>query len=290
MRRRGRVDPGRKSGSARGVRLKAHPAFHSSPRRTMEHPLKTGEESPGSGTGGLRMLFELQTLDSAIDRTRTDLARIPGEMAIADQEMSSASDEYTGAEKRLSEIREAQAACERERSEAKARMADYKTRQGSLRTNEEYRAMTAQIEFLKQAIDAIDIRVIELMYAEDDEKAGLEAAKRKLDRSVERVQRKKQLLEQRAEELERALRDLESRRAALVPDVNIRLLRKYEQLRASGKLNAVVHLTRGACGGCLTHVPPQHAVEIETGATYNCPICGRYVVAGGEPQNRTEVV
>ncbi|NLP05025.1 hypothetical protein GX411_03620 [Candidatus Fermentibacteria bacterium] len=256
----------------------------------MEHPLKTGEESPGGNAGGLRLLFALQMLDSEMDRTRSDLERIPGEMAIADKELVSAREEYAGAEKKLAEIREGQVACEKERSEATARMADYRTRQSSLKTNEEYRAMTAQIEFVRQAIDAIDVRVIELMYAEDEEKAGLEAAKRKLDRSMERVQRKKQLLEQRAEDLERALRDIESRRAALVPDINIRLLRKYEQLRASGKPNAVVQLTRCACGGCLTHVPPQHAVEIEAGTMYNCPICGRFVVSGGEPQNGTQVV
>lgn len=256
----------------------------------MEHPLKTGEDGTEGSAGGLRLLFELQMLDSEMDRTRSDLERIPGEMAIADQELASAEEEYAGAEKKLAEIRNGQAACERERAEATARIAEYRTRQSSLKTNEEYRAMTAQIDFVRQSIDAIDIRLIELMYAEDEEKARLEAAKRKLDRSVERVQRKKQLLEQRAGDLERTLREIESRRAALVPDLNIRLLRKYEQLRASGKPNAVVQLTRGACGGCLTHVPPQHAVEIEAGTMYNCPICGRFVVSGGEPQDRTRVV
>lgn len=228
----------------------------------------------------LSLLFELQELDSALDREKAELEAIPGERRIVDEEVTRAREEFSAVEASLSGIVESQAQCEREKAEARARLAEYRTKLLSLKTNTEYRAMLEQMAWVEKRLDELDSRTVELLYAEDDSRKAVEEAGRKLGRYEERAARKRQMLDGREQELVRGIEELGARREELAPRVNIRLLRKYEQLRASGKSAAVVLLSRGACGGCHTNIPPQNAVEIGRGETYNCPICGRYVVAG----------
>jgi len=231
---------------------------------------------------GLDLLIRLQLLDREIERNRADLDRIPQEMKIAEAENSEARGEYEAVEAGLAGVAAAQKACEKQKEEGRVRLADYRNKLLSIRTNTEYRTMLDQIKFVEQSMDDLDSRTLELMYAEDEVRGKLDAARRKWEHSRDRAERKKVLLGERSVELKASLSELESRRADLAPSLNIRLLRKYEQLRSAGKRVAVVGLVRNACGGCMTNVPPQNAVEIEQGTTYNCPICGRFVVCSGD--------
>lgn len=233
---------------------------------------------------GLEPLVRLQQVDAEIERVREDLDRIPQELRIADEELAEAQGEFEAFERELGEAVSGQKACEKKKAESKLLLADYRNKLLSIRTNAEYKAMLDQIRFVEQTIDDQDSRTLELMYAEDESRGRLENARMKFDRGRQRVERKRQLLGERSVDLQARLDELVAKRSEIAPAVNIRLSRKYEQLRTAGKRVAVVPLSRGACGGCMTHVPPQNAVEIEQGATYNCPICGRFVVCSFEMQ------
>jgi predicted nucleic acid-binding Zn-ribbon protein len=227
---------------------------------------------------GLELLVKLQQLDAEIESVRDELERIPQELRIADEELAQARTDLDSFEEELAGIVAGQKDCERKKVESKALLTDYRNKLLSIRTNDEYRAMLGQIGFVEKQIDDLDSRTIELMYAEDEARGRLDGARTKFERSSQRTDRKKQLLTEKSAGLQASLDDLHARRAEIAPTVNIRLSRKYEQLRTAGKRVAVVQLQKGACGGCMTNVPPQNAVEIEQGATYSCPICGRFVV------------
>lgn len=230
----------------------------------------------------LDLLVRLQQVDAEIERASEDLGRIPQEVRIAEEELASSRGEYEAVEHELEQLLQGQKDCERKKADSRALLADYRGKLLQIRNNTEYRAMLDQIGFVEQAMDETDSRILELMYSEDEARAKLETARMKYDRSVQRTERKKQLLQERASELKASLGKLEARRAELAPLVGVRLGRRYEQLRGAGRRMAVVSLQRGACGGCMTNVPPQNAVEIEQGATYNCPICGRFVVCSAD--------
>ncbi len=223
-------------------------------------------------------LLCLQELDRRLDRTRDDLDRIPKEIEIHDREIQKHRDTFAGFEQSLEEVRTEQIKCTGDKEDAQKRLADYKNQLLSLKTNQEYRAMLLQISSVEQLIDDLDSRVIELMYREDETTDDIENARKVLDRSVQRAEKRKELLSVEKVELEEQTKTLIFEREESAGTVNIRFLRKYEQLRSAGKGLAVVGLIRGACGGCMTNVPPQSAVEIAQGHTFTCPICGRFVV------------
>jgi predicted nucleic acid-binding Zn-ribbon protein len=226
----------------------------------------------------ISMLARLQKLDLELDEKRGELARVPSELAMQDSETEKSADELKGFEDRLQEVLNRQKTAAEMKQEAISTLADYKTKLTTLKTNEEYRAMLRQIEHAEARIDEIDSQSIELMYSEDEARELHSEAAKRHERALERANRRREILKQRASELQSAIEELEESREELVSATSIRLVRKYEQLRAAGKSEAVVGLLNGNCGGCLTVVPPQNAVEIKNGVPYICPICGRYIV------------
>jgi predicted nucleic acid-binding Zn-ribbon protein len=223
-------------------------------------------------------LLNLQELDRRLDRTRDDLSRIPKEIEIHDREIQKHRETFTGYEKSLEEVRALQKKCTSEKEESGMRLVDYKNQLLTLKTNQEYKAMLLQISTFEKLIDDLDSQVIELMYREDETVTEIENARKVLDRSIQRAEKRKELLNAEKKELEEQTNTLTAEREERARVVNIRFLRKYEQLRSAGKGLAVVGLIRGACGGCMTNVPPQSGVEIAQGSTFTCPICGRFLV------------
>lgn len=234
--------------------------------------------------GPLSGLLKLQELDTLLDRERAELAGLPAELALVESELASAKSEYSSVEERLTNLSAAQKKCESDKAETRQKLADFRTKLLSLKTNSEYKTMLEQISFVEKRIDDLDSRTLEIMYEEDEARKTIEEARKKLDRYSDRAIRKKVLLAERASTLMTEIDRLQLDRGGMAASIGIRLIRKYDQLRASGKACAVVDLTRGACGGCLTHVPTQHAVEIGQGLSYTCPICGRYIVASNGNQ------
>lgn len=220
----------------------------------------------------------LQEVDLLLDREKAELAGIPGELSLVEAELAAARTEFENVESRLADLASSQKKCESEKAEARQKLAEYRTKLLSLRTNAEYKAMLEQIAYVEKRIDDIDSRTLELMYEEDGARGSIEEARKKLDRYSERASKKKEFLTEREKSLREEISRLEGDRTARAAEVSVRLLRKYQQLRGSGRSSAVVGLERGACGGCHTNVPPQNAVEIGQGVSYSCPICGRYVV------------
>ncbi len=228
--------------------------------------------------GSLSGLLMLQEVDLLLDREKAELAGIPGELSLVEAELAAARTEFENVESRLADLASSQKKCESEKAEARQKLAEYRTKLLSLRTNAEYKAMLEQIAYVEKRIDDIDSRTLELMYEEDGARGSIEEARKKLDRYSERASKKKEFLTEREKSLREEISRLEGDRTARAAEVSVRLLRKYQQLRGSGRSSAVVGLERGACGGCHTNVPPQNAVEIGQGVSYSCPICGRYVV------------
>ena len=226
----------------------------------------------------IRDLLKLQDIDRKLDRALEDLSRIPREIDIHDQEIMKHRDRFSEHEKSLEEVKAEQKKSVGDKQDAKEKLAEYKNNLLSLKTNDEYKAMLHQIGTVEQAIDDLDSRSIELMYKEDETTLEIESARKTLDRSVSRAEKRKEFLLTEKKELEQEVGSLQVAREKRIEGVNIRFLRKYEQLRSAGKGLAVAGLISGACGGCMTNIPPQSAVEIAQGITFTCPMCGRFVV------------
>lgn len=226
----------------------------------------------------LRILKNLQDVDSRIDRVAEEMAEIPREKRIHERELESQKKTYEDQKKKIDSIRESSISSSKDKEATENRLAEFKTKLLEMKTNEAYRAMMEQIKFAEKKIGDIDIRILEFMYEEEAAEEEHKEAGKAWERNRERSQKRHKILDGQLEVLKEDMDRLQEERTKVAAGINRRLLDKYEQLRSTGKGLVVVGLYRGSCGGCLTNVPPQTAVEISQGKTFTCPICGRFVI------------
>ncbi len=226
----------------------------------------------------IKRLLLLQETDRKLDRVKADMEAIPRELQVHRREIEEHRLRFRGVEEALESNRAGQEALKAEQQELRSRVAEYRTRLLSIKTNDEYRAMLKQIDYALGKVDDMDTALLEAMEAEDEARAEVEKAGRELERYERRYEARKEMLEGKAAQLETELSALEAEREVVASSIDVRYYRKYRQARRSGRPEIVVGLRGGACGGCLTNVPPQNGVDIKGGNTFLCPMCGSFVV------------
>ena len=226
----------------------------------------------------LMKILLMQEVDSRIDRTTREMDEIPREKLIHERELESQKADYEKEKRNLEEIRESSRKCNENKEAAENTLGEFKNKLLEMKTNEAYRTMLGQIEFAEKKISDLDIQIIEKMYEEEQGEKDLEEAKKIWERNTKRAGKRQEILDGQFEVLKENMEELMAERKDIASGIGKRLLDKYEQLRTAGKGLVVVGLQKGTCGGCLTNIPPQTAVEINQGETFICPICGRFVV------------
>jgi len=241
---------------------------------------KIKEKIDASIEGKLRSLYELQLIDSKIDRLRT----IRGELPL---EVSDLEDIVTGLETRLNnvttEVQELETQIEEKKQAVKdfqANIKKYESQQGKVRNNREYDAITKEIEFQNLEIQLAEKRSKEA-------KAGVALKSDLLEKSKTEFEERTKDLKQKKGELDEIIAETEKEEVELLKDSEVasakieeRLLNAYKRIRANTRNGlAVVTVDRDACGGCYNKIPPQRQLDIKTNKKIIvCEHCGRVLV------------
>jgi predicted nucleic acid-binding Zn-ribbon protein len=243
---------------------------------------KIKEKIDASIEGKLRSLYELQLIDSKIDRLRT----IRGELPL---EVSDLEDIVTGLETRLNNVTTEVEELENQINEKKQAIKDfqanikkYETQQGKVRNNREYDAITKEIEFQNLEIQLAEKRTKEA-------KAGVALKSDLLEKSKTEFEERTKDLKVKKGELDEIIAETEKEEVDLLKESEIasakiedRLLNAYKRIRANTRNGlAVVTVDRDACGGCYNKIPPQRQLDIRTNKKIIvCEHCGRVLVDG----------
>lgn len=243
---------------------------------------KIKEKIDASVEGKLKALYQLQLIDSNIDRLRT----VRGELPL---EVSDLEDTVLGLETRLANVTEEVAELENQLNEKKQNIKDfqanikkYEAQQGKVRNNREYDAITKEIEFQNLEIQLAEKRQKEAKAAITIKAELLEKSKIEFEERSKDLKIKKAELEEIISETEKEEKELlvESEKASA--GIEERLLNAYKRIRSNTKNGlAVVAVERDACGGCYNKIPPQRQLDIRTNKKIIvCEHCGRVLVDG----------
>lgn len=230
----------------------------------------------------LRALYELQQIDSAIDKIKT----IRGELPL---EVNDLEDEIAGLETRLNnfknEINELEAAISEKtnvKKEATAAIKKYEGQQGKVRNNREFDSLTKEIEFQKLEIELSDKRIKEYKASIAQKSELISTAEATYEERKKDLEHKKSELEDIVSETQKEEQDLLKKSKEAETHIESRLLNAYKRIRHN-VLNglAVVTVERDACGGCFNKIPPQTQMDIRTHKKIIvCEHCGRILVDG----------
>lgn len=225
-------------------------------------------------------LYNLQRIDSEIDRIRT----IRGELPLEVQDLE---DEIVGLETRLQNLTDEVNAFEdgimqRKNmiTDAKSFIAKYEEQQKEVRNNREFESLNKEIEFQQLEIQLCEKKIGEFQANIDSKREVLDNAKSGLEvRKADLVAKNAELADIIAEtEKDESKLVKESETAEKV--IESRLLVAYKRIRG-GAINglAVVKIERDACGGCFNQIPPQRQLDISLRKkVIVCEHCGRILV------------
>ena len=225
-------------------------------------------------------LYNLQQIDSKIDKIRT----LRGELPLEVQDLE---DEIEGLETRLAKLNEENDELEQLVSDrknmikdAKAAIKKYNEQQKNVRNNREFDSISKEIEFQELEIELSEKKINEAKANIEHKAEVITTAKEKLDERQKDLDIKKKELNDISSETEKDEKKLikESEKAkGLIED---RLVVAYERLRNNSRNGlAVVSIVRDSCGGCFNQIPPQRQIDIKARKKIIvCEHCGRILV------------
>lgn len=225
----------------------------------------------------LDALLKLQEIDSNLD----EIIKIRGDLP---EEVRDLEDEIIGYETRKNKYVSEIAALNSEIDHLKASQKDadkltakYKEQQMNVRNNREFDAITKEIELQDLDVQLADKKINEakakIRLVEDD----LGRTEKALGDRNDDLKAKKQELSVIIAESEEDEKNLLGDREKHIKKIEERLLKSYQKIRDNSVNGlAVVHVSRGACGGCFNIVPPQRQADIrERKKIIVCEHCGR---------------
>ena len=229
----------------------------------------------------LKLLFDLQQVDSKIDNLRTLAGELP-------QEVKDMADEGEGQKTRLANIENEIKDCETQISDhrvrtenANASISRYKEQQNTVRNNREFDNLNKEIEYQELEIEASQ-RKIKHFSAElearlaDKAKTTKDIEERTVDLNQKRSELDQILAETKAETENLILKaaDLEKKMT------DERLLAAFKRIRKNAHNGlAVVKIERDSCGGCHAKIPAQRQLDIRMRKKIIvCEFCGRILV------------
>ena len=222
----------------------------------------------------LKTLYELQLIDSKIDKLRI----IRGELPLEVQDLE---DVVAGLETRFESYTQENQELEQQISDKqnaikdhKANIKKYEAQLGKVKNNREYDAITKEIEFQNLEIQLCEKRIKEYKFAIESKEEFLSKAEDELkDNKKSELY---EIIEETQKEEQDLLKSSEEKSKLIEP----RLINAYKRIRSNSKNGlAVVPIERDACGGCFNKIPPQRQLDIKTHKKIIvCEHCGRVLV------------
>lgn len=228
----------------------------------------------------LQHLYELQRIDTEIDKIKT----LRGELPLEVQDLE---DELAGLETRLenlkSEISEADKSVstkKQEISKSEELIKKYSEQLDNVRNNREYDALTKEVEFQKLEIELQQKRIREAQKSKSEKEVSLELATKQYDEKKTDLEAKKAELDDIVAETHKDEEALIKKSEQLAEHIEERLVTAYRKIRSNARNGlAVVTVDRDACGGCFNNIPPQRQLDIRSRKKIIvCEYCGRILI------------
>lgn len=226
----------------------------------------------------IEKLLILQDRDRRIQQVQAELAHIEPERQMLKHKAAGAQVSLEDAKSRIKHLESERKNLELEVEGKKALIVKYANQQLQTRKNEEYRALSNEIETCKREIFAIEDKEIALMEQSEAAHKAAQAATRAADEAKKLMDEQVSKLGSREQNLQKELEKLQVNRGELAAAVDEIVCGRYERLLRNKGENVVVGIQHGVCGGCHMKLPPQLLVACRSAKELvTCINCGRII-------------
>lgn len=228
----------------------------------------------------LRALFELQQVDTSVDKIKI----LRGELPLEVQDLE---DEIEGLQTRISKYEEDIAALDKtisgkrlEIQTSESLIKKYQEQQNNVKNNREYDSLSKEMEFQTLEIELCEKRIKEFTAQISEKKVVITESSTVLGERSGDLDVKKQELDEIVAETEKEEAVLNKKSDGIKEIIDPRLLTAYMKIKGNAHNGlAVVPVERDACGGCYNKIPPQRQLDIASRKKIIvCEYCGRVLV------------
>lgn len=224
----------------------------------------------------IEKLLILQDRDRNILRVSEELARIGPERAELQGRLTASQQQLDAAKQRVKQIESDRKKLELEVEAKKGLIDKYSVQQFQTKKNEEYRALSHEIEMCKEAITKLDDQQIELMEKGEAAQKSADAAAKAYQEARKALDARVADLDAREGNLKKELDGLTANREELASAVDESTRSRYERLLKQKGRSVVVGIQHGVCGGCHMQLSRSIIVGCQGDQdVISCPNCGR---------------
>lgn len=224
----------------------------------------------------LKLLVELQRIDSIILRKKNIIASMPSKLLSADKSFKEVQSLYDKGKQKYELIEKKRKDKEREVEDINERIKKLKARTSEIKTNKEYQAHLKEVETIEKERYKIEDEVLSLMETMEAASKELKAEEIKVKAEKEKVEAFRKEIEKEIDGAEKELSELKANRTEIAKAIDPETYNDYMVILEALKGLALVEARDEICQGCNMNIPPQIFVEIKKNEEIiQCPQCRR---------------
>lgn len=228
----------------------------------------------------LKALYDLQCIDSSIDKLRIVRGELPVEIQDLEDNVAgleSRKEKFEGEKKDIKEyIKEKKSFI----SDSKDLIKRYSKQLDNIKNNREFISLTKEVEFQELEIELSEKKINEAKAKSKMKAETINSLEEELTENREELESKNSELSEITSETDKEEKSLLRKSRNSQKKIDERLLLSYNRIRESVKNGlALVSVDRDACGGCFNKIPPQRQIDIKLHKkVIVCEHCGRILV------------
>ncbi|MGA1374633.1 MAG: zinc ribbon domain-containing protein [Flavobacteriales bacterium] len=211
----------------------------------------------------LRALYDLQLIDSRIDRIRVVRGELPLEVQDLEDELVGLSTRLQRLEEELDEVNQRISGYKIQIDESKGLIAKYTEQQNNVRNNREFESLAKEVEYQTLEIELCEKRIRECKVQLEDKQAAVDSSRSRFEQRQDDLNAKRAELEEIISETRQEEDVLVKLSEEMAGAIDQRLLLSYRRIRGAAKNGlAVVPIEREASAGSFIKIPPQRQIDI----------------------------
>jgi len=227
-------------------------------------------------------LLILQDRDRQLKRIQNTLALIPMEIGKYEEAIAAERKVFEDAKATYRRMEVDRNDLDTRIAGTREQILKYRNQQMQVKKNEEYQALTKEIEDLETQISAWEDQELELMLGLDEEAGRVKVYEAELDDKIAAIQKKIDVQEERRKENDAQLKDAQAAYDQAKAATDASALSVYQRLADRIVLPVVVPVDAQKCGGCHLKISNDVEAQIRKGSGLTtCDNCGRLVYLAG---------
>lgn len=229
-------------------------------------------------------LVSLQKIDSEIYLLNSEKELKPKEIQAIESAFEEKKQHLAALEQTLLNLQKQRKERELELSTREENTKKLESQLYQLKTNKEYQTMLQQIQDSKADASVIEDQILGVFEQTDKIKGDIAQEKQKLQEEEKIWQSQKKNIQDRINEIDGRIAQLESQRKQILPDIDKKILAQYERILLNRDGLAIVCVKDNSCQGCNMFVPPQVINLIKMyERMITCEICNRILYIEEQP-------